>query len=82
MIIFQFENLKMASGRKIEKVVKKVSFIEAEEDDIEYYASIDWKESASIVEEMRRNIWSEEYKQKRKKIIRRTKLKDDRDDFE
>jgi len=72
----------MESQRKIEKVVRKLSFAEAEEADVEYYSSIDWKESAAIVEQMRKNIWSEEYKQKRKKIIRRSKLKDDRDDFE
>lgn len=62
--------------------VRKVSFAEAEELDIEYYASIDWKESAKVVEGMRKEIWNEEYPGKMEKIIRKTSLKDLTDDFE
>lgn len=50
--------------------------------DIEYYASIDWKESAAIVEGMRRRIWGDDYPGKIEKVIRRASLKDLTDDFE
>jgi hypothetical protein len=43
--------------------------------------SIDGKQRATAAEQMTKKIWSQEYKQKREKIIRRTKLKDERDDF-
>ena len=73
----------MAKERKIGMVVKKVSFAEAEEADIAYYASIDWKESVATVEEMRKQIWNEEYKTgKIEKIIRKANLKEERDEFE
>lgn len=72
----------MNDHSKIEPIVRKVSFEEAEEIDIEHYASIDWKQSASIVEEMRRQIWNKEYNKKPEKIIRRSSLKEDRDDLE
>jgi hypothetical protein len=62
--------------------IKKVSFAEAEEIDIEYYASIDWKESARIVEEMRMRFWNEGYPGKVEMIIRKKSLKDSDDDFE
>lgn len=62
--------------------VRKVSFAEAEELDIEYYAFIDWKESAKIVEGIRREIWNEDYPGKMEKIIRKVSLKDLTDDFE
>ena len=72
----------MEKKRKIELVAKKMSFAEAEEATIEYYATVDWKESAATVEEMRRGIWNDEYKKGMKKIIRKSNLKDDRDDIE
>ncbi|MEO6406133.1 MAG: hypothetical protein ABIY51_05950 [Ferruginibacter sp.] len=69
--------------RKIQLVVKKVSFAEAEEADVEYYANINWKESVKNVEEMRRMIWSEEYKLNNKvRYILVAKLKDERDGVE
>jgi hypothetical protein len=64
-----------------ELVVRKLSFAEAEEADIEYYAGLNWKESAAIVEEMRKLIWNNEYKKKREEIIKKSSLKEDRDDF-
>ncbi len=72
----------MSQPRKIKLIARKLSFAEAEEADIDYYAGIDWKESAANVERMRKNIWSEAYRHKREKIIKKTKLKEDRDDFE
>jgi hypothetical protein len=62
--------------------VRKVSFAEAEELDIEYYASINWKESAGIVERLRKQFWSEGYPGKKEKIIRKVSLKELTDDFE
>lgn len=62
--------------------VRKVSFAEAEELDIEYYASIDWKESALVVEGMRKQFWGDGYPGKVEPIIRRASLKDLTDDFE
>jgi len=72
----------MSKERKIAMVVRKVSFAEAEEADVDYYANVDWKESAATVEEMRRGIWSEEYQRGMEKIIRKSTLKEDRDDVE
>ena len=46
----------MSLKRNIDMVANKGSFDEAEEVEIEYYASIDWKESARNVEKMRRMI--------------------------
>lgn len=66
----------------IEKVVWKGTFEEAEEREIELYANKNWKESASIVEKMRRGIWKEEYESEIDWTIRRSNLKDERDDFE
>ncbi len=64
-------------------VATKVSFAEAEEADITYYASIDWKESVATVEEMRKQIWSKQYKSGRiEKIIHKAGLKEERDEFE
>jgi len=62
--------------------IRKVTFAEAEELDIDYYASLDWKESARIVEEMRRQFWGDDYPGKVEKIIRKASLKDLTDDFE
>ena len=72
----------MDEKRKIQMGVKKVSFAEAEDLDIAYYAGTNWKESATNVEEMRHMIWSEEYKLDRVRVISIAGLKDDRDDFE
>lgn len=73
----------MENERKIKAVIKKFSsFKEAEEADIEYYAGLNWKESAAIVERMRSLIWDNEYKSSREKIIKESNLKEDRDDFE
>ncbi|MBL7702743.1 MAG: hypothetical protein JNM14_10855 [Ferruginibacter sp.] len=66
---------------KIEKVGKKVSFAEAEELEVEYYASVDWKESAKKVEQMRRMIWSKEYEVGMVKIMAIAGLKDERNDI-
>ena len=51
----------MSLKRSIDMVANKGSFDDAEELEIEYYASIDWKESARNVERMRRMIWGKEY---------------------
>ena len=73
----------MEKNRKIEMVVRKVTFAEAEELEIEYYASNDWKQSAATVEKMRRNIWSDNYQQKADRTVGMlTRLNDDRDDIE
>ena len=72
----------MEKKRKIEMVARKISFAEAEDLDVEYYANVDWKESVSTVEEMRKSIWSREYKEGMVKAISKGKLNDDRDDIE
>jgi hypothetical protein len=72
----------MEKKRKIEKVVRKVSFAEADEIDVAYYASIDWKESVSNAEKLRKMVWSDQYKNGIEKIIRIANLKEDRDEFE
>jgi hypothetical protein len=73
----------MEKKRKIAMVVTKLSFEEAEEADIAYYANLTWKESAANVEEMRRMIWNDEYKlQNKERKVLVAKLKEDRDDFE
>lgn len=61
--------------------VRKGSFADAEESDVEYYAIVDWKESVAIVEEMRKMFWDKEYKKGMVKVIAKGKLKDDRDEF-
>jgi hypothetical protein len=72
----------MPHKKTIEKTIEKVSFAEAEEIESTYYASIDWKESATNVELMRRSIWGKEYEKGMDKIFRKSKLKEDHDDFE
>jgi hypothetical protein len=72
----------MKKNRKIAMVIRKVSFAEAEELDIEYYASLDWKESVATVEEMRKMFWDKEYMKGMVKVIAKGNLKDDRDEFE
>ena len=51
----------MSLKRNLDLMANKGSFADAEELEIEYYASIDWKESARNVERMRRMIWGKEY---------------------
>lgn len=58
----------MEKERKIAKVVRKVSFAEAEKIDIAYYASLSWKESVRHVEEMRKHIWQNKQGEYPKKI--------------
>ncbi len=74
----------MNKKRKIELIVRKVTFEQAEEEDVEFYAKNSWKNSAEIVEEMRRSIWNQAYNSnsKREKVIFKAGLKDERDDFE
>ena len=72
----------MEKKRKIAMVVRKVSFAEAEELDIEYYATVDWKESVATVEKMRKMYWNKEYTKGMVKVIAKGKLKDDRDEIE
>jgi hypothetical protein len=73
----------MPQKRKIAMVVRKGSFAEAAEADIQYYASITWKESAASAEAMRRMIWSSEYiNQDKVRKVAVAQLKEDRDDVE
>ncbi len=72
----------MKKDRSNWTIRKFSSFAEAEESDIEYYASINWKDSAATVEGMRMQIWGDECNKKVEKIIRRASLKDLTDDFE
>lgn len=72
----------MGKKRKIDEVVKGISFAEADEIDVAYYASIDWKESVSNAEKLRKMVWNDEYKNGIEKIIRIANLKEDRDEFE
>ena len=71
----------MHSNNKIERVGQKMSFAEAEEMDVEYYANLDWKESAKNVEQMRKMIWSKEYEIGMLKTMAIAGLKEDRDDI-
>ena len=59
----------MSLKRNIDMVANKGSFDEAEEVEIEYYASIDWKESARNVEKIRRMLWWKEYSLKPDKTV-------------
>ena len=72
----------MEKKRKIAMDVRKGSFAEVEEMDVEYYATVDWKESVATVEEMRKMIWNKEYKKGMVKVVKKGKLKEDRDEFE
>lgn len=72
----------MEKKRKIAMEVRKGSFAEVEEMDVEYYATVDWKESVATVEEMRKMIWNKEYKKGMVKVVKKGKLKEDRDEFE
>ncbi len=66
----------------IEKVVWKGTFEEAEERDIEYYASLSWEKSAQWVEEMRKRVWSKSYPVTIEKVFKIRLLTDDEDDIE
>ena len=72
---------KMSIDNIIEKVGHKASFAEAEEMELEYYANLDWKESAKNVEQMRKMIWSKEYEIGMLKTMAIAGLKEDRDDI-
>jgi hypothetical protein len=72
----------MSITRKIEMVGSKISFAQAEEDEVSYYASLGRNESVAIVEQMRKMIWDKEYLQPMIKEVRWCNLKDDRDEFE
>ncbi|HTE11294.1 MAG TPA: hypothetical protein VK645_09990 [Chitinophagaceae bacterium] len=72
----------MSADRKIHIEIKKGSFAEMEELDIEYYASISWKESAANAEQMRRMIWSKEYNLNKERNVSVAKLKGERNDLE
>jgi hypothetical protein len=72
----------MEKKRKIPMVVRKVSFEEADEIDLEYYANVDWKESVATVEAMRKMFWDKEYKKGMVKVMAKGKLKEDRDAIE
>ena len=63
-------------------VIKKVTFAEAEELDLAYYANLHWKESAKNAELMRKMVWNNEYKLPLNKELRLRDLKDDDYDFE
>ncbi len=71
----------MSQDRKMPVPINKVSFAEAEDLDVEYYAGISWKVSVSNVEEMRRMIWNREYNLERDRSITISRLKDDRDEL-
>ncbi len=72
----------MEKKRKIAMEIRKGSFAEVEEMDVEYYAKVDWKESVATVEEMRKMFWNKEYKKGMVKVVKKGKLKEDRDEFE
>lgn len=72
----------MVENQKIERIGRKVSFAEAEEIEVEYYANINWKESAKNVEKMRQSIWHKEYLLPLSKEISIAHLNDNRDDLE
>ena len=66
----------------MEKVFWQGTFEEAEEREIEYYASLTWQKSAEWVEAARKKIWGDDYPRVIEKIFRITSLKEDRDDSE
>lgn len=72
----------MQKGRGIDAVGTKASFAEAEELEIAYYAGLSWKESATHVETMRRQVWGKNYPDRMERVFRRASLKEDRDDIE
>jgi len=72
----------MSNKRDIEPIIRKVSFAEAEEIEVEYYASVNWRESAATVEKMRRDIWKDEYMKGMVKVVKKKSLKDVDNDIE
>lgn len=72
----------MDKKRKIAPIIRKVSFAQAEEEEIAYYAQNSWQNSVRIVEEMRQQIWHKVYAAKRELVIFKRTLKDESDDFE
>ncbi len=48
----------------MEKIVWQGTFEEAEAREIALYAAAGWKESAAIVEDLRKAIWNKAYKEK------------------
>lgn len=72
----------MNENKKIEVVGNKVSFEQAEKEEVMYYASLSRNESVAIVEQMRKMIWGKEYLQPMNKEVRWVNLKEDRDEFE
>ncbi|WP_157976846.1 hypothetical protein [Taibaiella helva] len=70
--------------REMEHIVRTGSFAEAEEQEIAYYASINWKESVAVAEELRRSIWSEAYRNREQvaHIVKKAVLTDRQDDIE
>ena len=74
----------MSKEIKMQMEIRKVSFAEAEEIDVAYYASVDWKESVETVESLRKGIWQEEYKNHNEieKIIHKRALTESEDEFE
>lgn len=71
----------MDTNNKIERIGHKASFAEADEMELEYYANLNWKESAKNVEQMRKMIWSKEYEIGMLKTMAIFGLKEDRDDI-
>lgn len=70
----------MYNDNKIVGVGQKATFAEAEEMEVEYYANLSWKESATNVEQLRKMIWSKEYEIGMLKTMAIAGLKEDRDD--
>ena len=71
----------MNTDNKIERLGQKASFAEAEEMELEYYANLNWKESAKNVEQMRKMIWRKEYEIGMLKTMGIAGLKENRDDI-
>jgi len=68
----------------MEKVIWKGILEEAEEREIEYYASVKWSDNARNVEQLRKMIWKKEYEQhdKPEPVFNVASLTDDRDDIQ
>lgn len=73
----------MQRKRTIELVGGITTHERLEVDDLRYYASIDWKESASTAESLRKMVWSKEYsKGMDRTVAGKSGLNEDRDDIE
>ncbi|ANI90184.1 hypothetical protein A9P82_13340 [Arachidicoccus ginsenosidimutans] len=68
----------------MENIIWKGTVEEAEENEIEYYASVKWSDSARNVEQLRKMIWNKEYENhdKVEPVFRIALLTEDRDDIE